>query len=53
MAGTPNRGEFSLIIQCLARIAHAVEALAKAANPDFKPLPEENATKPTPQYRRL
>jgi len=38
--------EMSLLIQCLARIAHAVEKLAKAADPNFKPVGEGNSTTP-------
>lgn len=38
--------EMSLVIQALARIAHAVETLAKAADPDFKPMGEGSSTTP-------
>lgn len=49
---TINTTEFSLLLQTLARIAHATEALAKAADPDYKSLTEANPTKPPAQVRR-
>ena len=47
-----NATEFALLIQLLARIAHATEALAKAANPQYKSLTEEKPTKPSAQVHR-
>lgn len=41
--------EMKLVLQCLARIAHAIETLAKAADPNFKPMSEDN---PTTRVRR-
>lgn len=38
--------EMMLVLQALARIAHAVETLAKAADPNFKPAGEGSPTMP-------
>jgi hypothetical protein len=49
---TMNRTEFAKLLETLARIAHATEALAKKADENFKTLAEMNATRPSAQVRR-
>jgi hypothetical protein len=46
-----NSSEFGTLMQVLARIAHATEALAKAADPEYKTLAEENPNKTPAQAR--
>lgn len=49
---TMNRTEFAKLLETLARIAHATEALAKKADENFKTLAEMNSTRPSAQVRR-
>jgi hypothetical protein len=42
-----NKSEFAKLLETLARIAHATEALAKKADENFKTLAELNSTRPS------